>query len=881
MNRPRRTILLAAVLSIAVAAAWAEDVQVNTYTTGIQDAPSVAMDADGDFVVVWGSLGSGSPYGPGFDVHGQRYAADGSPAGGEFIVNSYTGSNQIWPAVAMDADGDFVVVWESQGPHATDPWSFSIQAQRYAADGSPVGGQFQVNTHTLGRQWYSEVAMSPAGEFVVVWHSNGSGGTDTSSYAVLAQLYASDGSPVGGEFQVNTTTTGNQGWPSVAMSPAGEFVVAWYDTSLAPPDTSFGSIQGQRYAADGSPVGGEFQVNTFTTGDQWRPSVGMSAGGDFTVVWSNFVSAGTPPPRDLRVQGQRFAADGSPLGDEFQVNTYTAEFQTDPRVAVDADGDFVVVWPSYGSGAGPDSSSWGVLGRRYLADGTALGGEFQINTYTTDRQSSPAVAADPDGDFVVAWESLGSAGTDTDAESVQMKRFPRSMLWVPGFEADAVDPEGPTTFFAVRNTSDAAIEISVEYHGEQITDTPLRTDVFPLGPRQTLTRNVRSDLTGLDVSGGVATGLILISETGRDASRLEGDFFRVDSGNDFAAGDRLVRSGELCARQEVRFVDFGSGSGLRILLEQPQGVAAPSFAWAAYDEAGALIAEDDVFTSEHLTSLDVRDLFPDPSFGSLVFDFSASGSGFVTADYSAFGRFSAELNGACRDATAGAEEAALIVPGFEVEVADPQGPTTLFAVRNTTDDDVEVNVAYFGRQIAGAPLRTDVFMLAPRQTLTRNVRADLTGLDVSNGVASGLIVIAAPDRPAAALAGDYFRLNSRGDFATGDRLVRPEQGCARQEVRLVDFGSGSRFRILLAQPQGDQASSFSYTAYDEAGAMVVQGDFVTSEHLTDVAGASLVPGLSFGTLVFDFTPSVSGFVTAEYSAFDRFSVELDGACASP
>ena len=86
---------------------------------------------------------------------------------------------------------------------------------------------------------------------------------------------------------------------------------------------------------------------------------------------------------------------------------------------------------------------------------------------------------------------------------------------------------------------------------------------------------------------------------------------------------------------------------MRILLEEPQGAEAPSFSYTAYNEAGIVIAEGGVFSSEHLTPITVDDLVSGQSFGTLAFDFSSSGGGLVTAEYSAFGRFSVELNGAC------------------------------------------------------------------------------------------------------------------------------------------------------------------------------------------------------------------------------------------
>ena len=91
------------------------------------------------------------------------------------------------------------------------------------------------------------------------------------------------------------------------------------------------------------------------------------------------------------------------LGNEFQVNTYTTSSQRFPSVAADADGDFVVAWES----SGQDGSSFGVFARRFSSAGAPLTSEFQVNTYTTSFQSAPSVAADADGDFVVAWQSYG------------------------------------------------------------------------------------------------------------------------------------------------------------------------------------------------------------------------------------------------------------------------------------------------------------------------------------------------------------------------------------------------------------------------------------------------------------------------------------------
>ncbi len=222
-------------------------------------------------------------------------------------------------------------------------------------------------------------------------------------------------------------------------------------------------------------------------------------------------------------------------------------------------------------------------------------------------------------------------------------------LIVPGFEVEVEDPDGATTYFAIRNTTDQQVIGRADYFGVGSSE-PLRTDPFVLDPQATRNINVRTDLAGLEIDDGLATGFIVVTEFGETtAPNLEGDYFRLDWGNDFAAGDRLVRPADFCLRQEIRFVDFGAGSQLRILLNRPQDEGEWSYSYRAYNEAGAMVASGGVSTSDYLSVLDASELGIEESFGTLLFDFLSSGGGWVSAKYSAFGRFSVEINAACRD----------------------------------------------------------------------------------------------------------------------------------------------------------------------------------------------------------------------------------------
>jgi len=412
-----------------------EQFQVNSYTTGMQWDPAVAADAQGNFVVVWGVFGSYGTDTSGQSIQGQRYDASGTPVGGQFQVNSYTTSTQRSAAVAADAQGNFVVVWMSHGSYGTAGWLRSIQGQRYDASGTAVGGQFQVNTCTTSHQNRPAVAVDGQGNFVVVWDSWCSHGTDTDGLSIQGQRYDASGTPAGGQFQVNSYTTARQYEAAVAAGGQGNFVVVWESWGSYGTDTSTASVQARLYDASGTPVGGQFQVNTYTMALQYKAAVAADGQGDFVVVWAGYGSYGTDTGGygRLSIQGQRYDASGTPAGGQFQVNTYTTGSQNRPAVAMDAQGHFAVVWDSDGS-YGTDTDRLSIQGQFYGTNDTPVGEQVQVNSCTTDWQYEAAVAADGQGNFVAVWESWCSYGTDANGQSIQGQRYAPGLIFADGFE---------------------------------------------------------------------------------------------------------------------------------------------------------------------------------------------------------------------------------------------------------------------------------------------------------------------------------------------------------------------------------------------------------------------------------------------------------------
>jgi len=162
---------------------------------------------------------------------------------------------------------------------------------------NPAGTEFQVNTYTPNTQRYSSAAGLSGGSFVVTWPSNAQ---DGSGYGVYGQVFNSSGSKVGAEFQVNTFTTNDQDYPSVAGLSGGGFVVTW--TSNAQDGSGYG-VYGQVFDSSGSKVGDEFPVNTYTPNNQDFPSVAALSGGGFVVAWNSWGQDGD----STGVYGQRFS----------------------------------------------------------------------------------------------------------------------------------------------------------------------------------------------------------------------------------------------------------------------------------------------------------------------------------------------------------------------------------------------------------------------------------------------------------------------------------------------------------------------------------------------------------------------------------------------
>ena len=243
------------------------------------------------------------------------------------------------------------------------------------------------------------------GNFVVVW--TGYGADDASERGVFGQRYDASGSPRGGEFLVNTYTTGPPDQPR--PSPSTARAASWWSGRARTRTGSCDGIFAQRFAADGARRGGEFRVNTYTTGDQiaaqrWPPTADRQL--RRRLGRARAMAIGTAGSSRALRRGRRAASAASSgstrtpratNGSPAWMSRRQLAISSSTWMSDDQDGELTADLRA--SGSTPPGAP------RARSSGSTR--------YTSaDQDSVTSVADDGVGNFFVAWTSAGQDGND-------------------------------------------------------------------------------------------------------------------------------------------------------------------------------------------------------------------------------------------------------------------------------------------------------------------------------------------------------------------------------------------------------------------------------------------------------------------------------------
>ena len=395
---------------------------------------ALAMDGSGNVVILWSVRQADTR----FDIFGKRFDREGkelSPSSvegqatrrNEFQINDHRAGNQRNPGIGIDRKGNFVVVWQSSGQDGSGEGIF---AKRYDAQGQELapppglkgkgsGNEFQISRETRQDQERPSVSMTPAGDFVVAWQGRVFPRNQGGISAILAQRHDSEGRRLGEQFRVNISSARATAGIALASAPDGSLLIAWAD------EFQQRHVWARRYEGHGDRLGVPwgpqeghrvFRVGSYN-GEHLTTAQGalVEATGGFLVAFSSLQDED-----GFGVFAKRYDSEGNELPavpelvgagveNEFQVNSYSHSTQVFGGVAGDGRRS-VIVWASREQ----DGDHYRVFAKAYDAagreipppavlQGEGVGNEFQINTSTKGLQADPRISMNADGDFVIAW----------------------------------------------------------------------------------------------------------------------------------------------------------------------------------------------------------------------------------------------------------------------------------------------------------------------------------------------------------------------------------------------------------------------------------------------------------------------------------------------
>ena len=325
---------------------------------------------------------------------------DAAPLLGQdvFTVNTYTTAPQSNPKLVADRDGGFFVAWTSgraidfnAGPDGNHR---GIRGRRFDASGDAIGDEFTINKDTGGDEDIWQLSSNKNGRFVVSYFQNldpvyGSIPTTTRYNTIDADNFIGPSSEA-------------DSFSAIAMGESGQFMVS---------NGSRDDVRLNRFFFDGTPLGDEIIVDPE---EGLGRTMAVTPDNGFVVVWTYSFS-----PHVNNVLARRFDSNGLPEGPEIDVNSTMIGFASSEETVILRDGGFAVVWHRR-PGEGKQ-----LLGQVFNRDGSKRGEEFEVNTFQTDVQIGPRIAADPvSGGFAVVWQRTNPEDhPDDDQPRILARRF--------------------------------------------------------------------------------------------------------------------------------------------------------------------------------------------------------------------------------------------------------------------------------------------------------------------------------------------------------------------------------------------------------------------------------------------------------------------------
>jgi hypothetical protein len=126
--------------------------------------------------------------------------------------------------------------------------------------------------------------------------------------------------------------------------------------------------------------------------------------GNFVITWTSYGNDGS----GYGIAARRYDVSGTALSGEFVVNSGKTDHQTWPTIGMDKNGNFLVTWTSWDL----DGSQYNIHAQQYSSGGALIGTQFRVNTTTAGYQRFSSSAMNENGQAVLTWFGQGSGDVD-------------------------------------------------------------------------------------------------------------------------------------------------------------------------------------------------------------------------------------------------------------------------------------------------------------------------------------------------------------------------------------------------------------------------------------------------------------------------------------
>ncbi len=284
--------------------------------------------------------------------------------------------------------------------------SWVLAAMAGAAPPGPIGPEYPADERELpGPEWWLSCRSSRGTTFSVSRQC----GDEACQGAGDVLLDRRDGRdrPLGDPIQVNEAPAIMRFPIHVTCHRTGWVVVQWQDAST-------GCYFHRVLDEDGRPSGDPLPFTEPGADCRLRADIGVDTTGSFVTAWA----AGFWPD-DGAIFSRRFHANGTPVGPGVVVSHASDGWRRRAKIAVDETGVALVAW-TRAAEDGPDQ----ILARFLDAEGQPVGETFQVNTFRFGEISDPVVASEGDGVFEILWSNWLEGGRVGRRVSIDAQAVP-------------------------------------------------------------------------------------------------------------------------------------------------------------------------------------------------------------------------------------------------------------------------------------------------------------------------------------------------------------------------------------------------------------------------------------------------------------------------